>query len=74
MGTYAIARQDQKLVNVRLDHRLGGVRMARNQILHVRITKRTSHRQHAVDTVVQDQPARASNALAFVFVAALVIV
>lgn len=52
--THAVASQDQKFVNVRLDDGLGGVRMAGHEILHVRVAQGPCDGQDAVDAVVED--------------------
>jgi len=72
--TYAIASQDEELINIGLNNSLRCVRVTSNQILHVRIAQRTSHRKHTIDTVIQDQASCTSNSLAFILIAALVIV
>jgi hypothetical protein len=72
--TYTIASQDQEFVHVGLDHCLGSVGVASDQILHVRIAKSSGHGENAIDTVVQDEASGASDTFALILITSLVIV
>ena len=71
---YPIASEDDKFIALRLDHRLGRVWMTRHQILHVRITQSSCHGEDAIDPIVENQATGVDDPLAFILVAALMII
>ena len=73
-ATYSIAGDNDKLIQVRLDDGLGGIRVAGYKILHVAVSKSSGHGQDPVHSIVEDQTASVGDTLPFILVASLVVV
>src|SRR5579862_2608494 len=74
VNTYTIACQDDKFIKVRLYYCFRGVRVASDQILHVRVSQGPRNGKYPINTVIKNQTTGIGNTLALVFVAALVVV